>query len=130
MFECHYAYHNHYKNPYQKQTIYDKTIAGLDTHEFEQAFRTISQWPHYQPTPLVNLQDIAHKLNIGKLFYKDESQRFHLKSFKALGGSYAVHHVAQHYKARHGSLENFVVCTATDGNHGAFCSLGSPITGD
>ena len=34
-------------------------------------------------------------LNLNKIFYKDESKRFNLKSFKALGGAYAVEKVTK-----------------------------------
>ena len=35
------------------------------------------------------------KLKINNIFYKDESKRFHLKSFKALGGAYAVEKITK-----------------------------------
>ena len=34
---------------------------------------------------------MAKRLRIGALRYKDESERFGLNSFKALGGAYAVY---------------------------------------
>jgi len=65
----------------------------------------------YHPTPLVGLPSLAGMLGIGGLYVKDESKRFSLNSFKGLGGSYAMHCLADNRKSR-----TFV--TATDGNHG------------
>ena len=56
----------------------------------EDAYKVISKWDSYSPTPLLNLNKLNKKLNLGNIFYKDESKRFGLKSFKALGGAYAV----------------------------------------
>ena len=56
----------------------------IDAHDL------ISGWQNYNPTPLVKLNKLSKKFNLNNVFYKDESKRFHLKSFKALGGAYAV----------------------------------------
>ncbi len=61
------------------------SVVGAD-----QAICDITQWPGYAVTPLHSLNDIALSTGLEKLWYKDESQRFGLKSFKALGGAYAV----------------------------------------
>src|SRR4051812_20491082 len=44
----------------------------------------------YCPTPLVLLPALAAANGLGALHIKDEGRRFGLKSFKALGGAYAV----------------------------------------
>ena len=36
-------------------------------------------------TPLLSLDKLKKNLKLNNIFYKDESKRFHLKSFKALG---------------------------------------------
>ena len=56
----------------------------------DDAYKVISKWNNYSPTPLISLNKLSSKLKLNKVFYKDESKRFHLKSFKALGGAYAV----------------------------------------
>jgi diaminopropionate ammonia-lyase len=43
----------------------------------------------YAPTPLVELRHLAPDLGV-KSIVKDESYRFGLNAFKALGGSYAI----------------------------------------
>ena len=47
----------------------------------------------YRPTPLHRLDGLAETLGIEALWLKDESGRFGLGSFKALGGAYAVVHL-------------------------------------
>ena len=70
--------------------------------------------PGYNPTPLVELPVIADSLGVRELRVKDESKRFALDAFKALGASYAIHRLLQAQGAR----RSWTFCTATDGNHG------------
>jgi len=90
----------------------------LSKHEIDEAYNTISRWDNYSPTPLISLNKLSEKLKLNKIFYKDESKRFHLKSFKALGGSYAVEKVTKGNK-------EITVSTATAGNHGRSVAWGS-----
>ena len=66
----------------------------------------------------LELNKLSKKLNLNNIFYKDESKRFHLKSFKALGGAYAVEKVTKGNKS-------VTVATATAGNHGRSVSWGA-----
>jgi diaminopropionate ammonia-lyase len=66
----------------------------------------------YNPTPLIKLKELSRKHKVGNIYVKDESFRFGLNAFKALGASFAVH---QSLKT---SPETETFCTATDGNHG------------
>ena len=59
------------------------------------AFTSISNWRSYRATPLVKLDKLQKNLKLNNVFYKDESKRFHLKSFKALGGAYAVEKISK-----------------------------------
>ena len=54
---------------------------------FDAAEREIRQWPGYRATPLLALP--------ASVLYKDEGARFELKSFKALGGAYAVYRLLE-----------------------------------
>lgn len=68
--------------------------------------------PMYKPTPMVDISSAFDKSQVGKVFIKDESYRFNLNSFKALGASYAVNCLSDKLD------ENAFLITATDGNHG------------
>ena len=80
--------------------------------------KTISKWKNYKKTPLINLEKLNQILRLNKIFYKDESKRFHLKSFKALGGAYAVEKISKGKK-------NIVISSATAGNHGRSVAWGA-----
>lgn len=84
------------------------------------AHDAISAWEGYAPTPLRNLHAVADQLNLAQVLYKDEGQRFGLKSFKALGGAYAVDRIV----AARGK-EGLTVACATDGNHGRSVAWGA-----
>lgn len=47
-------------------------------------------FPSYAPTPLTPLNGLAAELGLDGVYVKDESRRFGLKAFKALGCSYAM----------------------------------------
>lgn len=68
--------------------------------------------PGYRPTPLHSLPGLAGVAGVRDLWVKDESHRFGLRSFKALGASFAVERLLRETGGRP------VLVTATDGNHG------------
>ena len=68
----------------------EEILKNITKDQIDEAYSTISKWEHYKPTPLLNLNKLSKELNLNKIYYKDESKRFDLKSFKALGGAYAV----------------------------------------
>ena len=84
----------------------------------------ISKWNGYAPTRLHELAPLAEAIGVGKLFYKDESTRFGLGSFKALGGAYAVQKLMAGRDA-----SKITVATATDGNHGRSVAWGAQQAG-
>ncbi len=112
----------------------DRAEEILGAAAFDEAAREITAWPGYTPTPLIPLAGMAKALGLGAIHYKDEGQRFSLKSFKALGGAYAVLKVSRRELARQGIQisgvqdlladshlavkKGITVCCATDGNHG------------
>jgi diaminopropionate ammonia-lyase len=92
------------------------------------------------------LPNLAKKLGISALYYKDESTRFGLKSFKALGGAYAVFRLIQKAVAlQHNGhlpspqeilsgryadiISKMTVTCATDGNHGRSVAWGAQLFG-
>ena len=120
-----------------------KAIISLEASRAVQ--NEICAWPGYQTTPLHRLESLASVLQLARLWYKDESQRFGLKSFKALGGAYAVAHQMQQvlFKktgkqpsmsellsgAYAKALADEVVTCATDGNHGRSVAWGARLFG-
>jgi len=118
----------------------------LNAEGLAQARSVISAWPGYAPTPLIALDGLARSLNIASLHYKDEGHRFGLKSFKPLGGAYAVARMLlDSLPAKTGRAEisiddllagtyktqcaEFTVTAATDGNHGRSVAWGARMFG-
>ena len=95
-----------------------KILSSLSEKEIDDAYSSISKWEGYAPTPLISLNKLSKELNLKKVFYKDESKRFDLKSFKALGGAYAVEKVTK-------GNNDIIVATATAGNHGRSVAWGA-----
>ena len=96
----------------------EQILKSLSKKEIDDAYSSIKLWDGYLPTPLINLNKLSKELNLNKIFYKDESKRFDLKSFKALGGAYAVEKISKGNK-------DIVVSTATAGNHGRSVAWGA-----
>ena len=94
----------------------------MSNEEIDEAYKTISNWDNYCPTPLIELNKLAKIIKVNKIFYKDESKRFHLKSFKALGGAYAVEKIIK-------GNDKKVISTATAGNHGRSVAWGAQKNG-
>ena len=106
-------------------------LTGLEVQKAAQAFH--STIPGYEATPLTPLDHLARRLGVSQVLVKDESKRFGLNAFKALGGSYAM---ARHLGEQLGlsqdqltfetlgtpeareKLGERTFVTATDGNHG------------
>ena len=118
----------------------------LNPEQAKQAFDTVSAWPGYAPTPLHKLDGLAAAVGVGEVWYKDESHRFGLDSFKALGGAYAVAQVLarklreQHHDPRitltdlrsanfAEDISKVTVSCATDGNHGRAVAWGAKTYG-
>ena len=93
-------------------------LNSLSKKQIDDAYSSISKWEGYSPTPLISLSKLSEELNLNKIFYKDESKRFDLKSFKALGGAYAVEKKTQGNK-------DIIIATATAGNHGRSVAWGA-----
>jgi len=130
----------HREKPYPAEL---REIASLE--KSKKAFDEISRWPGYRPTPLYRLDALANDIGVAGIFYKDESQRFQLKSFKALGGAYAVARqlqlqieqatgkaasIGDLLEKQYASIvDDIVVSCATDGNHGRSVAWGCQMFG-
>ena len=96
----------------------DQILKSISKNDIDDAYNSISKWEGYTPTPLIRLNKLSKELSLKNIFYKDEDKRFDLKSFKALGGAYAVEKVTKGDK-------DIVVATATAGNHGRSVAWGA-----
>ena len=108
-------------------------IDDFDEKTAEKVLAFHKSFPDYAPTPLRELFQLASRLGLKDFYVKDESFRFGLNAFKALGGSYAI---GSFLGARLGippeelsyekitspetkeKLGKLTFVTATDGNHG------------
>ena len=113
---------------YQKSSFPDER-RSLNADNMVSALKEISSWPRYKPTPLHRLPDVAAACGVKAVLYKDESKRFDLRSFKALGGSYAVASLISAQKTLGIDAADITVTTATDGNHGRSVSWGAQLAG-
>ncbi|MEZ5727457.1 MAG: diaminopropionate ammonia-lyase [Burkholderiaceae bacterium] len=120
--------------------------AVLNAAGFAAAQAAVMRWPDYAATPLVTLPGLAARLGLAAIHYKDEGVRFGLKSFKALGGAYAVYRLlARTVAERTGQpppdvdellsgrwrdiTASLTVTCATDGNHGRSVAWGARLFG-
>jgi len=118
----------------------------LNAAGFSAAQSEISSWPGYAPTPLRCLPGLAARHGVAAVHYKDEGERFGLKSFKALGGAYAVYRLLAQIIARRTDIplpvaaavlsgrwrmitSDITVTCATDGNHGRSVAWGAQLFG-
>ena len=103
-----------------KEFNFDKAniFTQLPEKFIDEAIEAISSWDNYVPTPLLKLNKLNAELKLNNIYYKDEDKRFDLKSFKALGGAFAVYKIANEKK-------NITVSTATAGNHGRSVAWGA-----
>ncbi len=106
------------------------------------AREAVRAWPGYAPTPLHRLDGLAERLGVKSVWAKDETGRFGLGAFKALGGPYAVLRALQDRveqkvgrrpepeELRGGCaevakvVERVTVTTASAGNHGRSVAWG------
>ena len=131
---------SHFVNPKVQLGSEYKYQDILSLEGFELASKEITSWDNYKPTPLHSFDDIAQETGVSSVFYKDENTRFNLKSFKALGGAYAVANLLikklkdEGIKANSSDLilgtykdytSKLTVCCATDGNHGRSVAWGA-----
>jgi len=105
----------------------------------------LSTLPGYAPTPLIGLPTLAGKRGVAAIHVKDEGRRFGLKSFKALGGAYAVVSLVLDEAGRRlgrtvepselakpdvrGIAVAMTFACATDGNHGRSVAWGAQVAG-
>ena len=110
-----------------------KNIALMDVEFIKKVREFHKSFPQYSSTPLQPLPNLAKALGVGGIYVKDESYRFGLNSFKALGSTFALaSFIAQQVKRPVWELDyktltskevkkdlgDFTFFATTDGNHG------------
>ncbi len=97
------------------ETFCDPAVFGRKAAEEARAFH--SGFAEYCETPLASLRALAARLGVAGIYVKDESYRFGLNAFKALGGTYCIGKCIEERRAA-GDNSQLTFVTATDGNHG------------
>lgn len=121
-------------NPQATRRPYDTDLqAVLNVAAARSARARLATWPllSAQPTPAWRLPGLAAALGVASLTVKDESKRSALGSFKALGAPNALIDLVLRrwpdrgwtavslFAGQHAAaLQDLVVISATDGNHG------------
>ena len=146
MSELHASLSYYANTPADSSELYPPELLDIASLEKSRlAVEEISRWPGYEPTPLHQLTSLAQATGVDQIFYKDESMRFGLKSFKALGGAYAVARQLQSRIVQHCGeeatiedllgkrfqpiIDEVVISCATDGNHGRSVAWGCQMFG-
>ena len=122
------------KNKFKSNGAADAHLAELLPAGLPRKIRSFHrQLPGYRMSPLKGLSNLAAKLGLGGIWVKDESARLDLRSFKVLGGSYAIYKLIQKRLrldddelsfadltsgAVREKLGDITFAAATDGNHG------------
>lgn len=123
-----------FRNPQARHRAYDESLRDvMSIARGKESRQWLSTWSRLQPapTPAWSLPGLAEQLGIGGLTVKDESARSALGSFKVLGAPVALLRLvlrrwpgsgwtpADLLAGKHAdALRDFVVVSATDGNHG------------
>lgn len=114
---------------YQNSTV---LASGCHFSDAGQSLAFHRRLPGYAPTPLVNAPLLANRLGVGKIWIKNEANRFGMPSFKILGTSWALYRALverlgtdvepwnslEELVSRFAPLRPLTLVTATDGNHG------------
>jgi len=115
-----------------------------DEPQHNAAWLAVRRLPGYRATFLHELPALASALGLGRLWIKDESDRFDLGAFKSTGGAYAVYRVIReklHGSGERVSVDNLLagrlkaltsgitVACASAGNHGRAVAWAAQIFG-
>lgn len=100
----------------------DRQARAVRPDGARRAREAIRAWPEYRPTPLLRSPALASELGLGALLCKDESDRFGLGSFKALGGAWAV---GEALRRAGDDPSDVTVACASAGNHGRAVARGA-----
>ncbi|NVO28651.1 pyridoxal-phosphate dependent enzyme [Donghicola sp. C2-DW-16] len=87
--------------------------------------------PAHQPTPLLQIRQLANRFGVSLVTLKDERARMGLGSFKALGAAHAIAReaAATGQDDLHTALTGRTFVTASAGNHGLSVAAGARVFG-
>ena len=119
---------------FQRNTLKKESPRKYPLFSAKEAARVLSfhkSMPIYRETPIHEMDKLASYLGIEKLWIKDESKRFDLNAYHALGASYGLAKWIA-YKGKQNndtisfdrmawllrSMKDFVIVAASDANHG------------
>ena len=120
-------------NQYDKVADPSACVEIMSEANVKRARRFLATFPEYSVTPLRRLTQLAAKVGVNEIYVKDESFRFGLNSFKALGGAWAMgNYLAQRLDRNideltleelllpktKAAIGDMTFYTATDGNQG------------
>jgi diaminopropionate ammonia-lyase len=105
------------RRPYARQEAAIVSVASAT-----RALNELRTWPGYRVSRLWELPGMAQRFGVASVICKDETQRFGLGSFKALGGAYAAGLALQRRTSARAAP---TLCCATDGNHGRAVAHGA-----
>jgi diaminopropionate ammonia-lyase len=118
-------------------------VAPFGSRAADRVSRAIAGCPVHRATPLLRLTDLAREWGVREIFVKDERARLGLRSFKAIGGAYAVLCIAARAVSQRlgatsiGDLlreprpvfPEATFTAATAGNHGCSVAAGARLVG-
>ncbi|MCB1691679.1 MAG: diaminopropionate ammonia-lyase [Pseudomonadales bacterium] len=135
----------HFSEPDTRSLLtHPDVFASLGLHAARRVRQVLGACPAYAPTKVHPLSTIAHEWGLGQVWAKDERSRLDLRSFKALGGTYAVISLGEAIAMRHGGATHSIVdlirfghpavrattfAAATSGNHGRAVAAGARLVG-
>lgn len=120
-------------NRFEKAQEPGQSVEIMSEENVKRARRFVATFPEYSVTPLRRLKKLAEFSGVSEIYVKDESFRFGLNSFKALGGAWAMgNYLAQRLDRSIDDLSleellkpetkeeigDMTFYTATDGNQG------------
>lgn len=128
---------SYFHNPYrqQKNEMPERFAPISMSRDQEIGLSRISKCPIAKPTELTNHKMLASRLNVAKVFVKDERTRMGLGSFKALGAAYAIAKQAMAKMEENPdldpsqSLKGMTFVCASAGNHGLSLAAGARVFG-
>ncbi|MGY8985326.1 MAG: diaminopropionate ammonia-lyase [Sphingomonadales bacterium] len=137
--------HKSIPNPDPKFEPANEDLSYLGNEAAKNVINLLKLCPAYKPTPLYSLKGAARVANVKAIYYKDEGERLNLKSFKALGGVFAIAKLIQNKLMAKGEVrpslvdifegiyvdfaKTITLTTASAGNHGRSVAAGAKLFG-